>query len=517
MRRLLTMCSSHCRPDRLTEMIASYSKTTKSKNAKLVIYVSDADHRLPEYKSIKISDNRVSIEIGKPKYMVEVLNYFSTVKYPDFDYYSEVNDDHVYLTDNWDGLMMDAIDLKNNGLSIAYGLTENMPTATMTGSKIIKLLGYFFPPEFRHSWVDNWLCEVGFGSNIMTHLENVNIEHRHHIFNKAKKDAVYESVENDYEFGKNAFTKWILEHKNETISKILSATRNIKIIDADSDIQQISGLAVMMTTCDRIDILRETIRAYTATPGRPKRLFVFDDNSDNFHLVHDIISSVQESLLLKRSTRLGVAMNNLSAIRKLFYYGAEHVLIIDSDCLVAKGWYAMAENICRYMNTNNSLFCLFNARVHQSFESPISGFVVKKIVGGLGMLISRAIWEKYLVPIETSDPVGWDGKLCKAMIDNGANVLACSPSYFQHIGVFDGKHAHMDPIDCIANDFIGSGADQTVASTENLDIPMTKMLSQYLKKYRLPDDFGPKHVHFNQPSYQHKWREMRKAMESEIK
>lgn len=202
-------------------MVKSFIKTKRGPNTFLVAYVFEEDPCIKEYKALDLSGmNCVSIVYGKDRNMVNVLNYLSTTLYPDCDYYSEVNDDHVFISNGWDIKMMCAINKKNNGVAIAYGYTKNLPTATMFGGILVRSFGYFFPPEFNHTWVDNWLADIGFFSNILTYVPTVIIEHRHHLFGLAEKDSVYDSVDKDMSHGNSEYFDWVKTRRDNDCAEI---------------------------------------------------------------------------------------------------------------------------------------------------------------------------------------------------------------------------------------------------------------------------------------------------------
>jgi len=220
--RMLSMCSSR-RPDKVLDMIESWDKTVQSPNAALCIYVWEQDPRIAEFKFDGLPP-RVKVTRGPMRAMVEVLNYFSTELYPDADYYHEINDDHFCVTPGWDKMLTDAIDKKNAGYSIAYGKTKNMPTSVMFGGKLVRALDYMFPREFRHSYVDDWLCKFAQSANLFAYVPTVEIEHRHPMFGLGAKDEVHKGVEADYEFGKVAFAR-VLATMPKTIDRIREIIR----------------------------------------------------------------------------------------------------------------------------------------------------------------------------------------------------------------------------------------------------------------------------------------------------
>jgi len=231
---LITMCSSRSRPEIFLRMAKSFVETKEGANSFLVAYVYENDPMVESYKKINLSGmSCVDIIYGKDRCMVEVLNYISTELFPDADFYSEANDDHTFVTIGWDMKMIDAICNKNNGFSIAYGKTEYLPTATMCSGSVVRGLGYFFPPEYKHSWVDNWLVTIGFETNILTYLQDVIIEHTHPAFSLAKRDLTYKYAEQDSVHGKEVFEKWLIEQKDndcKIIGSLKLEKKQIKLI-----------------------------------------------------------------------------------------------------------------------------------------------------------------------------------------------------------------------------------------------------------------------------------------------
>jgi hypothetical protein len=513
---LLTICSTRQRPARCSEMIDSYEKTTSSKSSRLVVYVWEKDPSLSDYQKIKITDPRVTIEYGKDRSMVDVLNYFSTAKYPDMDYYSEVNDDHVFVTPGWDKAMMDAIDRKNNGFAIAYGWTDGFPTATMHGGKVVRALGYFFPKEYLHTCVDLWLEEIHKGTDILVHLPHVMIEHKHPIFKKADWDTVYrESSDNELPLDKKVFDDWCIKQKESDIAFIKSFISENRVFNGSKTLGAITEpLTVFMTTYDRIELLERTVESYLHSDRRPKQFWVFDDGSKKFDRVKALIMKIPEAILIQNERNHGSDGNIIHAQRRLFEAGAKNILALDSDCLFDPRWYRRALDICTYINLDRTVMCLFNARVHKADPCPISGFVLKEYIGGLGILLSKHVWEKYVVPIELEDMGGWDGKVCKRAASDGCSVLATTPSMLQHTGSGIGVHANVDATDCIADDFEGDRLGQKVlqefsrSGIKNRQ-PTAEEMSKF-RKFRLPEDFGPNHPFWNQPSYQQKYQIMLK-------
>jgi len=218
--RLLSICSTRGRPDRLLEMVNSF-KTTHSEGTKLFVYISNDDPCLNEYKALmnQYVDVDVEVEIGSHKFMPAVINYACTEKYKGLDYYHEVNDDHIFRTPKWDQLLIDAVD-KKNGWAFAYGKTPKLPSSVLTSGKLVRTLGYFFSPIFTHTYVDDQLRILGDELNLLICVPEVDIEHMHPAFQKSAFDKNYLWVSDQMQEGKLQLDRWLNEFKNKDVQRV---------------------------------------------------------------------------------------------------------------------------------------------------------------------------------------------------------------------------------------------------------------------------------------------------------
>jgi hypothetical protein len=452
MKKVLAMCSSCHRPEMLARMFESYQKTTRHPGTELVVYVSETDIHLKKYQALQALAIPASatVEYGPKKTMVEVLNYFSCEKYTGYDYYLEVNDDHVFVSEGWDLALMAAVDKKNNGFSIAYGQTAAYPGATMHGGELVRFLGYFFIPIFDHMCVDFWLMDIGFGADLMIYEPNVLIEHRAAL-DKVKQDGGDQSF-----MGEAIYKNWVATKRAEDVAKLKAEVhrRKAKALGSAITINPIESATAFMTTYDRIDILRRTVDSYLAATTRPKQLFVFHDKTANAEEFKKEIDRIPEAVFIVNSKNYGSDGNIIQAQRQVFGAGAKNILALDSDCLFNSRWWEKTIALCACINLVKNIVSIINLRVHNESPSGVAGFVSKPYIGGLGLLLSKENWNLYVTKIEDQGLLpGWDGTLCTMARKDGKNILACSPSLLQHTGGKIGAHAGVDAIECIANDF----------------------------------------------------------------
>lgn len=117
------------------------------------------------------------------------------VKFPLYDYFVFMGDDHLPRTQNWDQTLMEALNLKNG---IAYGddlfQKANLPTAYMMSRSLVsELQGMTFPGCF-HLFFDNFVKQLGLDINNLKYVESVIIEHIHPAAGKAEMDEGYARV-----------------------------------------------------------------------------------------------------------------------------------------------------------------------------------------------------------------------------------------------------------------------------------------------------------------------------------
>lgn len=229
-RDVLSICPTRNRPTELLRMVDSFYKTKRLKTD-LVFYISEDDPKLEEYKKF-LKLNIFNYEIGPHKYLVQVINYFCS-KYPEYRYYQEVNDDHIYHTLGWDEILTSTIENFGKGWGMAFpnNTINKNPSATMVSGNIVKTLGWFFIPELRHSSTDCSIATIGNGIKRLFYAEDAVIEHRcwhdtvHGIGVRAPEDDnvkfVYSKAEE--EFGRDVCSKHDFGADINKINQAISA------------------------------------------------------------------------------------------------------------------------------------------------------------------------------------------------------------------------------------------------------------------------------------------------------
>jgi len=141
--------------------------------------------------------DNVKVVIADRMGMNGTLNHWALWFSPDYDYICFMGDDHLPRTGGWDTKLAEAI---GNEPGIAYGNDllqgENLPTAVVMSSKIIRATGFMSPPALKHLFLDNYWLAMGQALGNATYLPDVILEHLHYTNGKAEHDERYAAVNN---------------------------------------------------------------------------------------------------------------------------------------------------------------------------------------------------------------------------------------------------------------------------------------------------------------------------------
>ena len=132
------------------------------------------------------------------KRMNGTLNLLSTRYANMYETITFMGDDHLPRTKNWDEMLYRPI--KEKGYGVSYGNDlyqgENLPTAVVMSTHIIRCLGFMSPPEQIHMFLDNFWKAVGARIDALFYFDDIIIEHLHAYVGKSELDEMYLSVNN---------------------------------------------------------------------------------------------------------------------------------------------------------------------------------------------------------------------------------------------------------------------------------------------------------------------------------
>jgi hypothetical protein len=167
--------------------------------------------------------NNVKVVIAARMGMNGTLNHWATWMASDYDFICFMGDDHLPRTAGWDTKLAESI---GSDAGIAYGNDllqgENLPTAVVMSSVIIRALGFMSPPALKHLFLDNFWLAMGHALGNVNYLPDVIIEHLHYINGKADHDERYAAVNNpEMHNGDQAiFSEYIAEKFAEDVANV---------------------------------------------------------------------------------------------------------------------------------------------------------------------------------------------------------------------------------------------------------------------------------------------------------
>ena len=194
--RMLTIIPTRGRNDNAIRLFEAINATADFTE---VVFAIDADD-VKTYQGLMAETaglNNVKVCIADRKGMNGTLNHWALWFAPDYDYICFMGDDHLPRTGGWDTKLAEAI---GSEPGIAYGNDllqgENLPTAVVMSSKIIRATGFMSPPALKHLFLDNYWLAMGQALGNANYLPDVILEHLHYTNGKAEHDERYAAVNN---------------------------------------------------------------------------------------------------------------------------------------------------------------------------------------------------------------------------------------------------------------------------------------------------------------------------------
>lgn len=150
----------------------------------------------------------IAYEVNPRLRMNGTLNLVAN-KYADkYETITFLGDDHMVRTEGWDEKLYAPI--KERGYGLAYGndlfQKENLPTAVMQSTNIIRTLGYFAPPKLIHLYMDNYWKTLGQILDALFYKDDVIVEHMHYLVGKSTVDEGYIEVNSGEIYNKDRET-----------------------------------------------------------------------------------------------------------------------------------------------------------------------------------------------------------------------------------------------------------------------------------------------------------------------
>jgi len=199
--KLLVLCPSRGRANKIMDMLKSYEETVDFDHTRLQVLLDkdDKDLRkyskgLPSWVSIKVFDRQYDWT-----YTTEIINR-AFVQDRDFEYYSVINDDIEFLTYGWDkafcnkGKITTGID--DTMMKVYEGRKQVIP---MKGFPIIsgidgdipRALGWLQYPKLKHTAGDNIWYWLGKRLDMAYLDEDIHWNHHNALLGDGEEDDTY--------------------------------------------------------------------------------------------------------------------------------------------------------------------------------------------------------------------------------------------------------------------------------------------------------------------------------------
>jgi hypothetical protein len=194
--RMCVVVPSRGRPENADRLAKAFIDTNTE--ADLYFIVDNDDPRWVDY----IRDDKYKVlpadnQTGGCAYS---LNTGATMlldisRFPVYDYFVFMGDDHLPRTQNWDKAFIQALGI-NTGIVYGDDLLQgaNLPTAFCMSRDLVEYLRGMTFPGCIHLFFDNFVKQLGLDLEYLKYLPNVIIEHLHPVAGKAEMDEGYARV-----------------------------------------------------------------------------------------------------------------------------------------------------------------------------------------------------------------------------------------------------------------------------------------------------------------------------------
>lgn len=211
--KILWICPSRKRPDRLEKLILSWKLTTSGQSDLLVIVDSDDS----SYDSLIKHYPEVMWEITEPVFgsFLHLINS-KAVKYStEYEYVGFMEDDIVFETVGYESKFINKLkELGSTGIVHARdGIDKRrFISIPVINSYIIRQLGWFAPPCLRSLWADNFWRAMA--DHLGTYFKFDDLMIRHYHYSKhadIEKDEISAIVDGNYSIDADNYKKY-MEH-----------------------------------------------------------------------------------------------------------------------------------------------------------------------------------------------------------------------------------------------------------------------------------------------------------------
>lgn len=223
--KILWICPSRKRPDRLERLLLSWMKTTSGSSDLLVVIDSDDN----SYTNLIKKYPDVIWEMTEPVFgsFLHLINS-KAVKYStEYSYIGFMEDDIVFETPGYENKFIDKLkELGKTGIVHAKDGIDKIKFVSIpvVDSYIIRTLGWFAPPCLKSLWADNFWREMARALGTYYKFEDIMIKHYHYSRDENTiKDETSSVVDGNYQTDKESFYKYLENNFKQDMEKLLNA------------------------------------------------------------------------------------------------------------------------------------------------------------------------------------------------------------------------------------------------------------------------------------------------------
>jgi hypothetical protein len=198
--KILWICPSRKRPDRLERLIKSWKTTTTNQSNLLVVIDSDDS----SYEDLIKQYPEVMWEITEPVFgsFLHLINAKATKYSTEYNYIGFMEDDIVFETVGYESRFISKLkELGKTGIVHARDGIDKRKfiSIPVINTHIIRTLGWFAPPCLKSLWADNFWRALADHLGTYFKFEDIVIRHYHYSkHSDVEKDEISVIVDNNY-------------------------------------------------------------------------------------------------------------------------------------------------------------------------------------------------------------------------------------------------------------------------------------------------------------------------------